>query len=261
MVSIPNVLSAKLAADDLALGVGLRGARTVEIARAMKTAGFDWLFIDMEHNTMSLDDACNISVAAQAEGIAPIVRVPGVEHHHATRALDGGAQGIIVPHVDDVETARQMVTNVRYPPVGKRSLYGALPQAGFEAHPVPELMEALNASTFLVLMIESPEGVAAADDIAALDGVDALLIGTADLTAEMGIPGQVTHPDVVAAYETVIAACHKHGKHPGMGGVYAPDAMQKYVDMGMRLILAGSEFSFMMQGARAQAQAVRALKP
>ncbi|MEM9148826.1 MAG: aldolase/citrate lyase family protein, partial [Pseudomonadota bacterium] len=132
MVSIPNVLSAKLAAGDLALGVGLRGARTVEIARAMKTAGFDWLFIDMEHNTMSLDDACNISVAAQAEGIAPIVRVPGVEHHHATRALDGGAQGIIVPHVDDVKTARQMVTNVRYPPVGKRSLYGALPQAGFE---------------------------------------------------------------------------------------------------------------------------------
>lgn len=259
MVQIKNVLKDQLESGGLALGVGLRGARTVEIARAMKTAGFDWLFIDMEHNTMSLDDACNISVTAQAEGIAPIVRVPGVEHHHATRALDGGAQGIIVPHVDDVETARQMVANVRYPPLGHRSLYGALPQAGFEAHPMPELMAGLNASTFLVLMIESPEGVAAADDIAALDGVDALLIGTADLTAEMGIPGQVTHPDVVVAYETVISACHRHGKHPGMGGVYAPDAMQQYIDMGMRLILAGSEFSFMMQGAKAQSSAVRAL--
>ncbi len=84
-------------------------------------------------------------------------------------------------------------------------------------------------------------------------------IGTADLTAEMGIPGQVTHPDVVRAYETVIAACQKHGKHAGMGGVYAPDAMKQYIDMGMRLILAGSEFSFMMQGARAQTSAVRAL--
>ncbi|MEM7423806.1 MAG: aldolase/citrate lyase family protein, partial [Pseudomonadota bacterium] len=115
------------------------------------------------------------------------------------------------------------------------------------------------AATFLVLMVESPEGVAAADAIAALDGVDALLIGTADLCAEMGIPGQVSHPDVVAAYETVIAACHRHGKVPGMGGVYAPEVMQRYVNMGMRLILAGSEFSFMMQGAKAQASAVRAL--
>ena len=260
MVEIRNVLKDRLEAGDLALGVGLRGARTVEIARAMKTAGFDWLFIDMEHNTMSLDDACNISVAAQAEGIAPIVRVPGTEHHHATRALDGGAQGIVVPHVDDVETAARMVANVRYPPEGHRSLYGALPQAGFQAHPPAELMPALNAATFLVLMIESPEGVANADGIAALPGVDALLIGTADLTAEMGIPGQVEHPDVVAAYETVIAACHRHGKHPGMGGVYVPDVMKKYIDMGMRLLLCGSEFTFMMAGARSQAQAVRALK-
>ena len=259
MITIPNPMREKLDRGELALGVGLRGARTVEIARAMKTAGFDWLFIDMEHNTMSLDDACNISVAGQAEGITPIVRVPGVEHHHATRALDGGAQGIIVPHVDTVEVARQMVANTRYPPVGHRSLYGALPQAGFEAHPIPDLMEALNASTYLVLMIESPQGVENADAIAALPGVDALLIGTADLTAEMGIPGQVDHPDVVAAYETVIAACQRHGKHAGMGGVYAPPIMKKYIDMGMRLILAGSEFSFMMTGAKAQSAAVRAL--
>ena len=260
MLKVQNSLKDALANDGLALGVGLRSARTVDIGRAMKTAGFDWLFIDMEHNTMSLDDACNISIAAQAEGIAPIVRVPGTEHHHATRALDGGAQGIIVPHVDDVETAKQMVANTRYSPVGKRSLYGALPQIGFESHPMPDTMAALNESTYLVLMIESPEGVAAADDIAAIDGVDALLIGTADLTAEMGIPGQVTHPDVVAAYETVIAACHKHGKTPGMGGVYAPDAMKQYIDMGMRLLLTGSEFSFMMAGAKAQSTAVRALK-
>lgn len=259
MVEIRNVTRERLDAGELALGVGLRSARTVDIGRAMNTAGFDWLFIDMEHNTMSLDDAANISVAAQDAGITPLVRVPGTEHHHAARALDGGAQGIVVPHVDDLETAKQMVRNVRYAPVGNRSMYGAQPQVAFESYPQGELMAALNQSTFLVLMIESPEGVAAADDIAALDGVDALLIGTSDLTAEMGIPGQLDHPDIVAAYETVIAACKKHGKHPGMGGVYAPDMMQKYVDMGMRMILAGSEFSFMMAGAKQQAQAVRAL--
>lgn len=260
MVEIRNVLKERLASGELALGVGLRGARTVEIARAMKAAGYDWLFIDMEHNTMSLDDACNISVAAQAEGIAPIVRVPGVEHHHATRALDGGAQGIVVPHVDDVETAKRMVSNVRYPPTGKRSLYGALPQAGFQPHAPADLMPALDASTLLILMIESPEGVAAADEIAALDGVDGLLIGTSDLTAELGVPGQVEHPDVISAYETVYGACERHGKIKGMGGVYDPKVMKRYIDMGAQLILAGSEFTFLMAGARSQSQAVRALK-
>ena len=259
MVEIRNVTRDRLDAGELALGVGLRSARTVDIGRAMKTAGFDWLFIDMEHNTMSLDDASNISVAAQDAGITPLVRVPGTEHHHAARALDGGAQGIVVPHVDDLETAKQMVHNVRYAPVGGRSMYGAQPQVAFESYPQGDLMAALNRSTFLVLMIESPEGVANADAIAALDGVDALLIGTSDLTAEMGIPGQLDHPDIVADYETVIAACKKHGKHAGMGGVYAPAMMQKYVDMGMRMILTGSEFTFMMSGAKTQSQAVRAL--
>ncbi len=222
MVEIRNVLKEKLDAGGLALGVGLRGARSVEIGKAMKTAGFDWLFIDMEHTAIGIDHASDISVAAQDAGITPIVRVPGFEHHHATRVLDGGAQGIVVPHVDDAETARRMVRNVRYPPLGKRSLYGALPQVDFEAHPVGELLEALNRATFLVLMIESAEGAEAADEIAAVEGVDALLIGTSDLTAELGIPGQLEHPRVVEVYEKVLAACKKHGKHAGMGGVYNP---------------------------------------
>jgi 2-keto-3-deoxy-L-rhamnonate aldolase RhmA len=259
MVEIRNLLKEKLDAGGLALGAGLKHAANVDIGRAMKTAGFDWLFIDMEHSAIAVDGAANVSVAAQDAGITPIVRVPGVEHHHATRVLDGGAQGIVVPHVDDVETAKRMVRNVRYPPLGKRSMYGGVPQAGFEAHPQGELMEALNRSTFLVLMIESAEGADAADEIAAVDGVDALLIGTSDLTAELGIPGQLDHPRVVEVYEKVLAACKRHGKHPGMGGVYSPPVMKRYVQMGMRLILAGSEFSFMMAGARAQSAAVRAL--
>ena len=259
MVEIRNALKEKLDAGGTALGVGLRGARTVDVALAMKTAGFDWLFIDMEHSAIDVDAAANVSVAAQSAGITPIVRVPGFEHHHATRVLDAGAQGIVVPHVDDVDTAQRMVRNVRYPPLGKRSMYGASPQAAFETHSQPVLMEALNKATFLVLMIESPEGVRNADAIAAVEGVDALLIGTSDLTAELGIPGQLDHPEVVAAYEAVIAACHKHGKHPGMGGVYSPPVMKRYLEMGMRLILSGSEFAFMMAGARTQSAAVRAL--
>ncbi len=260
MLQVKNHAKEMLEKGELSLGVGIRNARTSDIGKAMKTAGFDWLFIDMEHNTMDIDMACQIAVAAQDAGITPIVRVPGFEHHHATRALDGGAQGIVVPHVDDAETAEQMVSNCRYPPVGKRSMTGALPQLAFESHPFGEVAESVNAATLLVLMLETPTAIANADAIAAVPGVDALLIGTNDLCMEMGIPGQFDHPDVAAAYETMVAACKKHGKHPGMGGVYNPDLMKKYIGMGARLILSGSDMAFMMSGAKAQASTVRGLK-
>ena len=240
-----------------AIGVGLRQARTVDIAKAMKTAGFDFLFIDLEHNAMTIDMAGQISIAAQDAGITPIVRVPGFEHYLATRALDAGAQGIVVPHVDDAETAAQMVSNCRFPPLGHRSMAGAQPQIAFEAHPVGEITAAVNASTFLVLMLETPKAIENAEEIAALPGVDALLIGTNDLCLEMGIPGDYGNERVVEAYERVIAACRRHGKHPGMGGVYAPELARRYVDMGMRLILAGGDFAFLMAGAKAQAQSFR----
>ena len=259
MIEIENHAKQKLEAGELSLGVGLRQSRTVDVGKAMKTAGFDWLFIDMEHNTMGIDIATQIAVAAQDAGITPIIRVPGHEHYHATRALDGGAQGIVVPHVDDAETAARIASNCRYPPAGHRSMTGALPQLGFEVHPFAEVAEAVNAATLIVVMVETPKAVDNVEAIAATPGIDSVLIGTNDLCMEMGIPGQFDHPRVKDAYQKVIAACRAHGKHPGMGGVYNPPLMKKYIDIGVRLILSGSDSSFMMAGAQNQASAVRAL--
>ncbi len=260
MVNVRNLAKEKLAAGELALGVGLRQARTVDIGKAMKTAGFDWLFIDMEHNAMDIDTATQIAVAGQDAGITPIVRVPGFEHHLAARALDCGAQGIVFPHVDDAETAARLVSYCKYPPAGRRSMTGALPQIDFTTHPIAETAPAINDATLVVIMLESPEAIANADAIASVPGVDVLLIGTSDLCMEMGIPGDFTNPRVIEAYETMIAACRKHGKFPGMGGIYKPEQMKTYIDLGARFILSGSDFAFMMAGARAQEAAVRALK-
>lgn len=259
MVKVTNVTKDKLAAGEFALGVGLRQARTVDIGKAMAAAGFDWLFIDMEHNAMGIDIATQIAVAAQDAGITPLVRVPGFEHHLAARALDGGAQGIVFPHVDDAETAARLVSYCRYPPHGKRSMTGALAQLDFKTYPLDETATGVNEGTFVVMMLETPQAIANADAIAAVPGVDALLIGTNDLCFEMGIPGEFTNAKVVEAYKTMVAACKKHGKHPGMGGVYAPEQMKTYTDLGIRFILSGSDFAFMMKGAKAQSEAVRSL--
>ena len=177
MVEIINAAKQKLEAGELAIGVGLRMTRVVEIGKMMKTAGYDWLFIDMEHNSMSIDDAAQISVAAQSAGITPIVRVPGFQHFHASRALDTGAQGIVIPHVDDIQTAKKMVENVKYPPVGKRSITGSLPQLDFVPTPVDEATKAINDATLLIVMLETEEAVENAEAMAALDGIDALLFG------------------------------------------------------------------------------------
>ena len=259
MITIRNTAKERLLAGELAIGIGLRQSRTVDIVKAMKTAGFDWLFIDQEHGMFGLDDAAQLSCAAQDAGITPIVRVPGFEHYHAAKALDGGAQGIVVPHVDTAEVAAAMVRNCRYPPIGKRSVTGALPQLDFASLPLGEGAEAVNASTLLVLMIETAEAVASAADIAATPGVDVLLVGANDLSMELGIPGELDHPDMVEALEKIVAACRKNGIFPGLGGIYRQDMIERYVEMGFRMILAGSDLSLMLNAGKASASAIRAL--
>ena len=103
-----NITKEKILKGDLSLGVGLRQSRTSDIGKIMATSGYDWLFIDMEHNSMSVDIASQISVAAQDAGITPIVRVPDFAHHHATRVLDCGAMGIVFPHVDELKQQKSL---------------------------------------------------------------------------------------------------------------------------------------------------------
>ena len=256
-MALKNPAREKLQKGEMALGVGLRQARTVDIAMAMKTAGYDWLFIDLEHNSMTLDMAVQISVAANGAGISPIVRVPYKQFDMATRILDGGAMGIVMPHVDTAEEAREIVARLKYPPQGHRSVGGPMAQTGFAAAPMAQATKEVNDNLLLVTLVESPTAVKNAEAIAAVPGIDVMLFGTSDLTMEMGIPGQFEHPDVDAAYKTVTAACKKHGKWSGMGGIYDPKIMQKYVGYGIKMILAGSDLGFLMEAAATRAKVLR----
>ena len=241
----------------LSLGVGIRQSRTVDIGKIMAASDYDWLFIDMEHNSMDVDTASQISVAAQDAGICPIVRVPDFAHHHATRVLDCGAMGIVFPHVDDADTARKLVSYCLYPPKGHRSMTGSLPQLNFEKLPIPEVAKIINESMLVVIMLESPTAIDNVEEIASIPGVDVILIGTNDLCMEMGIPGDYSNSKIKEAYKKVIAACNKYNKTPGMGGVYNEELMSEYITMGMRFILSGSDLSFMMTAAQQRSKNLR----
>jgi 2-keto-3-deoxy-L-rhamnonate aldolase RhmA len=257
LVELTNPLRTRLASGGIAAGMGVKLVTGTEIAPLLGTAGFDWAFIDLEHGKLSVETACDIATAALSAGIAPIVRVPARQYWLGARVLDGGALGIVMPHVDTAEEARAIVDAYRFPSLGHRSMSGNYPHFGFAGVPTAEAAKALDAATFLVAMIETPQAVEAAESIAAVPGLDALLVGCSDLSAEMGIPGQVSHDRVVAALERVIAACRKHGKTPGVGGAYAEPLLRRYTGLGMRLVLAGNDASVLVEASKARAALVR----
>lgn len=260
MSAVRNSARERLAAGELAIGVGVRLARTIEIGKLMQGCGYDWLLIDLEHGTISLDAASQISIAALDAGIAPIVRVPQDEYAMAARAIDGGALGIIMPHVDTAEQARQTMMHLKYPPLGHLSAGGALPQTGFKAVRGAAAAEKMNRTVLLAVMLETPTAIANADAIAAVAGIDIVMIGTNDLMMEMGIAGNPDHPDVNKAYAALIAACERHRKWPGMGGVHRDELMGVYIKMGARFILTANDLSLLVTQATQREKFVRGLK-
>lgn len=260
MAITENHAKKQLEAGRLALGFGLRQSRTVDVAKIAKTCGYDWLFVDLEHSSMDLDLASQICVAALDAGVTPLVRVSGHEHFHAARILDNGAMGVVVPHIDTVEEARAAVDHVKFPPLGHRSMTGGLPQLGFVNLGVAEQPKVMNQQTMVVIMLETPTAIANADAIAAVDGVDVLLIGSNDLAAEMGIPGQFGHTKIEEAYEKTIAAAKNHGKYAGLGGIYDEELVKKFVKKGVRFVLGGADLGFMMAAASARSAFLRGLE-
>src|SRR5262249_23086027 len=245
-LTITNSARERLARGEVALGFGVRLAKSAEIAKAARTAGFDWLFLDLEHSALSTETASQLAIAALAAGIAPIARVPKGEYSLATRLLDNGALGIIVPHVDTADEAREVADRLRYPPQGHRSIFSSMPQLGYRAVKAAEMTAAFNAANLITVMLETPTAIDNAEAIAAVDGIVSLMTATTDLGREMSIRGGFEIRKAADASAAVVAACRKHGKWPGMGGVYDEPLMQRYVDLGCRFLMAGADLAFMM---------------
>jgi 2-keto-3-deoxy-L-rhamnonate aldolase RhmA len=241
------------AGKELSLGLGIHHLRGAAAPMLAKAAGFDWLFIDAEHGFISTGEIAQICLAALPQGVAPIVRICAGALDEGTRALDNGALGLVVPHVDTPEQARALVDAFRFAPMGHRSTGGTNAQFGYRPPAAAEAQKILNAGILVIPMIETPLAVENADAIAAIPGIDALLIGTNDLSLEMGISGQVGHERIKAAYATVAAACRKHGKVLGMGGVYDQDLATAYIGMGARFILGANDHALLLNAATQRA--------
>lgn len=251
----------RIRSGQVTLGLGVHHLRGAAVPMLAKAAGYDWLFIDSEHGPISAHEISQIAIAALPLGIAPIVRVCANAIDEGTRALDNGALGVIVPHVDTAAHAAALVDAFRFHPLGHRSAGAPAAQFSFRPPPPREMQKILNERLLVIPMIETPLAVENAADIAAIEGVDALLVGTNDLSLEMGIAGQVGHERIREAYEVVAGACRRHGKVLGMGGVYDEEIASRYIGMGARMILAGSDHGLLLDAATRRAEFLRRIAP
>ncbi len=248
--TLQNAVKAKLTRNEVALSMIVRLVRGIEIASLARTAGLDSIYIDLEHNSFSIDSTSQICMACLATGVTPFVRVPGIDPHLIARVLDGGALGIIVPGVESKADAVAIVQAAKYPPLGGRSYASAQPHFQFRSLPAKDAIKTLNSMTTVVAMIESAAAVEAAADIASVDGIDILFVGSNDLSNALGIPGQLDHPKVREAFAQVWDACRKHGKHLGLGGLGSkPEFTKELVAMGARYVSIGSDLTFLLNGA------------
>jgi 4-hydroxy-2-oxoheptanedioate aldolase len=255
-----NTVKDKLARGEVVSSMTVRLVRGIEIARIAKTAGFDSLYVDLEHSSLSVDQAGQICMAALELGVAPFVRVPANTPEYISRVLDGGALGIVAPDVRSAEEARAVVTAAKYPPLGSRGASGALPQLQYRSFPAAEANAAVDAATMVIVQFESWEAVEAADAILAVEGVDLVLIGTNDLLAGLGLAGQFEHDKVREAYARTIAAARMHGKHAGVGGLASrPKLVAEFVKMGARYVSTGTDLGFLLAEATKRAKEVQDL--
>ncbi|GAA4326454.1 aldolase/citrate lyase family protein [Pigmentiphaga soli] len=253
-----NHAKRKLRAGELVLCLGVNQMRSVEVPMIAQAAGFDAIFIDLEHSATSMETAASICVAALPTGVTPIVRVSSHQPFHAARMLDCGAQGVMTPHVQNADEARAIVRNLRFPPFGQRSAYGTGPALRYRGMPQGEVNEYLNERELLVMMLETPEAIGQAEAIAAVPGVDMVHIGALDVSNMMGIPAAYRDPRMWSAFEKVARACANQGKAMGVGGARGDSALQQdLVRLGVRYLTTGSDVSYLMAGARDELRALR----
>ncbi len=170
---------------------------------------------------------------------------------------DAGALGIIAPHVESADDARAYVRAAKYPPLGDRSNAGPLPQLQYRSLPAAQAYAAIDTATMVIVQFESGQAIEHADEIVAVEGVDMVLMGTNDLLADWGLPGQYDHPRVREAYAATIAACRRHGKFAAVGGFATrPDLAAEYVRMGARYVSTGTDLAFLLAACAAKAKEV-----
>lgn len=231
--------------------LNLGSATAVEIASEV---GFDWLLIDLEHGNGTLADLRAMLLACSQSSASPIVRIPSIEANTVKFVMDSGAAGIMFPFVSSVADAERAVRFMKYPPVGSRGVAGIIRATNYGRDWKRYFNEA-NDNGLVIVQIETAEAVEAAEQIAAVDGIDVLFVGPLDLSVSLQCPGDFTPPHFVEALQKVIAACQKQGKTAGI--LSRPELVKQHRELGFRFLALGSDAGSVLSGLQQSLQTMR----
>lgn len=238
------------------VGTMIVETRTPEVPRMMAAAGFDFIFIDTEHASYSLDVVKDMVRAGKASGLTCLARVPDPEYHLIARTLDAGAQGVMVPRVETRETVKRIVRAAKYPPWGERGFGSRAIITDYEQLPVKERVARLNEDTIVVIQVERKRAIEDIDDLISVRGVDAVIIGPNDLSISLGVPGETNSEPMINAIQKVVDACEKIGI---ASGIHVRDmkTLMFWKRRGMRMLTYSTEASMLLSSAT---QAVNEIK-
>jgi len=239
------------------IGTWITTLRTPQITQMFATAGFDFIYIDMEHSAFSIETVGDLCYAALAANLVPIVRPPAKEPHLLSRPLDAGAMGLLIPHVDTKEEAEAVISAIKYPPMGRRGMNLRGVHTGFDKGSGEAYVRSTNAETLLIVQIESRKGIENLDKILSVEGIDGAVIGRGDISADLGLPGNINHPEVLKQVEIMIAACQKRKKIPGLL-VQDIASAKEWIRKGVRLLPFSNEVAMLMETSANAVKEIRA---
>jgi 2-keto-3-deoxy-L-rhamnonate aldolase RhmA len=252
-----NTVKQTLREGRIQLGCSTSMLRSPEVPRILAAAGLAWTYLDSEHGGFDLETLQDLIRAANDAGLCPIVRVADLQYALVARALDCGAQGVLFPRVESPELLEEAISWTRFPPDGVRG-FGLQPtHLGYEIAAMPEIIAHMNANTMVVLQIETRTALDRIDELLSVPNIDAVMIGPADLSISLGVPGQFEHPVLVQAIEKIRDACNRYGVTPGLH-MRSLKLVQYWRDHGMRFLSCNSEIGFMLDKATETMAALKA---
>lgn len=248
----------KLASGRFCLGAGITFYDPAVVEALADSVDFLW--IDLEHNPISLESLQSHLIAARAGGVPALVRVPSHDIAWTKRVLDSGAEGIIMPQSKTVEQVREFVAACHYPPQGSRG-FGPRRPTNYARRGGEEYLRHANDNVFVAVQIETLEAYECLDEILRIPGIDSLVVGPYDLSGSMGMLGQVKHPRIVEAIKTTVAKAKAAGVYVGMGMGADPSYATEADKLGVNWVQFGNDFEYMIRSADQLAAAVRGKSP
>jgi len=243
-------LKERLRNGEQVLGTMVTTFASPDIAKILQVCGFDFLIVDCEHGSFTTREVANIIAVARGIGMPALVRIPEMRREHALKFMEMGASGLLLPNTESAEQAKMLVDCTKYAPLGHRGVSLSRPHTDFKKVSGAAYMPEANDETILMCQIESRKGVENVEEIIAVEGIDVAFIGPNDMTQDYGILGQFEHPEIVAAFEKIIAAAEANGKWAGahFGGA-AP--LKPWLKKGMQINMWNSDNGLLALGAAA----------